>query len=370
LLQLSALFLYAAHSVSETGPLLKLNCLVLGDSRKNIFTVQIPPADNVSALKDAIKEKNQNRFQHIDAHALELWRAPVHLRADADEIVQEALNEFELNSDLSLKPLWILHTRFVGISDEKLHVIVVPPSTGEYHCLLAMVPFMLYSAHPKDKIDHEGEERDVLTELRLRNVARRPTKPPSDGAKLSIFAKDQLGTAHVECGRPRPKDMPVPLALLFKPFGSFRDDFRTGTPDAEIASYAYDMAMILTNFFDEEKRRIELLKLLSAVLNVDMHRIKIRIESAKGTYITDGGVQLPLNELQPPMPIIVEVKKEGTEGSSDAHFELVCYYHENIRFVLELKTEEAKRWKQTRLPSILLSHAGMLLQVLRTVADD
>jgi hypothetical protein len=54
--------------------LLNLNCWVHGDEPQNVFTVKIPKTDNVSTLKDAIKEKKKPLFDHIPADSLELWK--------------------------------------------------------------------------------------------------------------------------------------------------------------------------------------------------------------------------------------------------------------------------------------------------------
>ena len=47
------------------------NCCISGTGR--IFTVEIQDSNDVSALKDAIKEKEQCTFQSIDASTLDLW---------------------------------------------------------------------------------------------------------------------------------------------------------------------------------------------------------------------------------------------------------------------------------------------------------
>jgi len=41
---------------------LELNCLVSGDDPGNTFTIEIASTKNVSALKDAIKDKNSQLF--------------------------------------------------------------------------------------------------------------------------------------------------------------------------------------------------------------------------------------------------------------------------------------------------------------------
>jgi len=55
-------------------PFLSLNCFVLGDDPDRTFTVKIPKAENISILKDLIKEKKAPHFDHIAASDLDLWR--------------------------------------------------------------------------------------------------------------------------------------------------------------------------------------------------------------------------------------------------------------------------------------------------------
>jgi Crinkler effector protein N-terminal domain len=51
---------------------LVLNCWVLGIGQKNVFTVKVTKSDVVDSLKDAIKDKKTQTFQHIEADWLEL----------------------------------------------------------------------------------------------------------------------------------------------------------------------------------------------------------------------------------------------------------------------------------------------------------
>ena len=56
---------------------LNLNCLVLGDDASRVFPVEIANSKTVGDLRDAIKEKNSHTFQHVDAHALVLWKVSI-----------------------------------------------------------------------------------------------------------------------------------------------------------------------------------------------------------------------------------------------------------------------------------------------------
>jgi hypothetical protein len=52
-----------------------LNCLLLNDDpKRQVFTVKVPEADNVSILKELIKEKKARQLAHLDASDLILWK--------------------------------------------------------------------------------------------------------------------------------------------------------------------------------------------------------------------------------------------------------------------------------------------------------
>jgi len=52
-----------------------LNCLLLDDdSKRQVFTVEIPESKNVSILKKIIKEEKAHQLAHLDASDLILWK--------------------------------------------------------------------------------------------------------------------------------------------------------------------------------------------------------------------------------------------------------------------------------------------------------
>jgi hypothetical protein len=101
--------------------LLSLNCLVLGDDLKKVFTVKIPKTKNVSILKDLIKEKKALRLNHVDASDLDLFQVK---DGDVDAILQ--------NTNLEpLDPLLPLWQVFLCVEKNHLHIVVRTPSDGE-----------------------------------------------------------------------------------------------------------------------------------------------------------------------------------------------------------------------------------------------
>ena len=61
-------------STLEAIRLISLNCFILGDDPKRIFTVEIENTKNVSILRGLIKKKNAHHLSHIAASDLDLWK--------------------------------------------------------------------------------------------------------------------------------------------------------------------------------------------------------------------------------------------------------------------------------------------------------
>jgi len=61
-------------AAKKKSDMLDINCWVLGDDPKRVFSVEIAKTKTVDALKDAIKEKKKHTFDGIDADLLDLWK--------------------------------------------------------------------------------------------------------------------------------------------------------------------------------------------------------------------------------------------------------------------------------------------------------
>ena len=89
-----------------------------------MFTVKIPRTDNVSILKDLIKEKKASRLKDIDASDLDLWKAEFPI----DDLFTKnpdgpKLRSGELLSDVFPSELDIRY----------IHVTVYVPVRSEYY---------------------------------------------------------------------------------------------------------------------------------------------------------------------------------------------------------------------------------------------
>ena len=105
---------------------LSLNCLVLGDDKKKVFTVKVPDSDNVSILKDLIKGKKTPHLDHLAASDLDLWKVNVNLPLEAAVNLTLDTSDYQMLTS----PIAKLSSFFEFTpNDEYIHIIVKAPGT-------------------------------------------------------------------------------------------------------------------------------------------------------------------------------------------------------------------------------------------------
>ena len=106
--------------------------MVLGDDPRHVFPVKVATIESVGALREAIKDKKKNVFQHVDADALVLWKVSI----PVDRNLKGEINNLELPDEESLSPVEELSEIFSGVPIRKhLHIIVRSPPTSESQML-------------------------------------------------------------------------------------------------------------------------------------------------------------------------------------------------------------------------------------------
>jgi hypothetical protein len=106
---------------------LALNCLVLGDDPKHVFTVEIASTKTVSILKEEIWRKKQNTFKGVDADTLVIWEVSV----PADHTLQEKLRTLKFVNETSLQlPAVELSNIFLNVEQGHLNIVIRPPPTS------------------------------------------------------------------------------------------------------------------------------------------------------------------------------------------------------------------------------------------------
>jgi len=73
-----------------------LNCLLFNDDPTKVFTVKVPESENVSILKELVKEKNAP-LDHLAASDLILYKISLSA-AEVDSRLKEANTDSKANS--------------------------------------------------------------------------------------------------------------------------------------------------------------------------------------------------------------------------------------------------------------------------------
>ena len=105
--------------------LLSLNCFLLGDDFDRMFTVKVPKTDNVSILKDLIKEKKAPHLDHVAASDIDLRKVSIPIDDDVGKRLENIDNLKLLKPHLSLSHV------FPHVEENHLHVVVRSPINGE-----------------------------------------------------------------------------------------------------------------------------------------------------------------------------------------------------------------------------------------------
>lgn len=113
---------------------LVLACLIFDDPIEKTFTIDIRKNEQISHLRDAIKEKIEHRFEKIGANDLELWKVNIstsdeskfeQLRANiSHELILKDVLEGEMMADVTKKIKEIFND---SPKEGHIHIIVKPP---------------------------------------------------------------------------------------------------------------------------------------------------------------------------------------------------------------------------------------------------
>jgi len=114
-------------------PTLNLNCLVLGDGPDHIFPVNIASTESVGALKKSIKDQKKHAFKHVDADTLNIFKVSFPVDNDLVATLQHFQPEHVPENGVHRisNPVEQLEVVFDGPINKHLHVIILPPPSGE-----------------------------------------------------------------------------------------------------------------------------------------------------------------------------------------------------------------------------------------------
>jgi len=118
---------HVARPLQDLQSLLSVNCLLLGDDSTKAFTVKIPESENVSILKELIKEKNTYHLAHLDAKDLILYKVTLS-SAEVDARLKEANTDSKVNTAFTRNPLLTLKKLKEvfpeALQEDHVHIII------------------------------------------------------------------------------------------------------------------------------------------------------------------------------------------------------------------------------------------------------
>ncbi|KAH7908778.1 hypothetical protein BJ138DRAFT_1115536 [Hygrophoropsis aurantiaca] len=214
---------YRSAVAVSSAATIRLNCLVRGDTRNHIFSVEIAGTQNVHALRKAIKVEKPHVFSDIEADGLILWNVSIAL-----DNVERALQDNSFGEPL--ESVLVLQEVFQDPFHNHLHVL---------------------AQHPHQQLIAGTNERQNY----LRTLAAMPYKPPSERGKPLEFDYFQSTKCRIEWMRPPPKHDTIPVTLLHPIFGQFLDDSRAHEPISEDNNFVRQLLSEMPNFFNNEKER-------------------------------------------------------------------------------------------------------------------
>jgi hypothetical protein len=308
--------------VTSGPPLLRINCLVLGETHNHIFSVKIAGTESVGALKDAIKAEKQPAFDHVPADTLVLWKVSFPVDGSLDGNLRNLLD------DNSLSPVHRLSKVFSNMpKEEYLHIVVKGPSIAENE-------------------DPPVSLANLLKE-RQRFSAALPSTPPSSLGLPSNFSKFQEKQNPIACGRPPAADAPIPITLLHPIFRQFLDNCENHRPIAEDNMLVLELMGAMSSFFrGKGARAAELRDILTS------HGIPIATSTitSKGHYFcTDGAVAINGH-----LVAIIEVKEEIGSRGAEPYAQVVLYYSHST-------AAKSQEFPKFNFPSLLITVFGQTL---------
>ena len=112
--------------------MLRLNCLILGETLDRVALIKIETTDSVDDLKEVIMTRNAPLFKDIRAEDLDLYLTSDKVAMLDDIDLMEALNE-GIEEHTKITTQRTMSDIFPkGASPRALHILVQPPSTSEF----------------------------------------------------------------------------------------------------------------------------------------------------------------------------------------------------------------------------------------------
>ncbi|KXN90928.1 hypothetical protein AN958_03203 [Leucoagaricus sp. SymC.cos] len=269
----------------DSAQLLSFNCFLLGDDPDRTFTVKIPKTENVSILKDLIKEKKAPHLNHVAASDLDLWSVsfPIDdLPSKNPPTVGPKLRSEKLLSDAFPSELDI----------NRIHVVARVPGQGTPSPSSGPPP----SAYkfPVLSTDQLGRDREKF-------CSQRKAEPPSNGGNPQTFLNRQdKADGYIPCNRPYGRPTALPLSLLHPIFGEYIDDAENYVPTPDDVQFFLVFVQAMADIYKTEDGRQET---LLGIFN--KHQIHMKPTMIAILYFLEATRKLATQHLNSVLPCII-----------------------------------------------------------------
>ncbi|KAF8157793.1 hypothetical protein B0H34DRAFT_844095 [Crassisporium funariophilum] len=296
----------------DSAQLFSLNCFILGDNPDRMFTVKIPKTENVSILKDLIKEKNPSSLRNIDAKSIDLWQIsfPIDdLHSKNPPTVGPELRSEKLLSDAFPSALDI----------NCIHVVARVPGEGEY--FIGQGAPSPSSRPPPSAYKSPVISTDELGRDREKFCSQRKAEAPSNGGEPQMFLDRQANTdRYIPCNRPFSRPIALPLSLLHPIFGEYVDDADNCVPTPDDVQFLLAFVKAMANIYERESDRRK------TILTIfDDHKIPIK-PTMIGDFTTNGDLSIGNYRF-----LIAEFKNEIGSKGAEPFFQAILSFLEATR---------------------------------------
>ena len=308
--------------------ILSLNCFLLGDDSKRMFTVEIEKTKNVSILKDIIKEKNPSSLGNVDTKDLDLWKV-----SESFLLGDLGQKDVDIDECVELLPGDQISAIFEKISPDCLHVVAKAPIKGE----------LIQAVHRRSFINtliqasaSEQGETDVVPELIFKRMSHcsslsiaykssgykqtllnRGLAPSQAAKSTGYFNMQSKEVTAIHDGRRTAGGLSTtspPIHLYHPTFGRFIqivEDPNVQPTDEDLKSVQELMHYLSEIFRAETEYAQGLRQRLYKILRANI----LPTENPDATR-PDGSITLRIGDSRI-VSLIVEVKRELGEGGSD-----------------------------------------------------
>ncbi|PFH47700.1 hypothetical protein AMATHDRAFT_50115 [Amanita thiersii Skay4041] len=327
---------------------LELTCCI-GGSGARLFKVQIPMTRSVECLKELIKSKHRNIFEHVDALDLVIWKLIRKVEWSKDvyalkEVIKAGSSELSnvLAQELIL---WKASIPTKSNEDLKSFTPIDEDALDSIAALNDVFPDIPQQGHVHIMIKYPSPSQRRFRDQRHSCLAqlRAYIPPPSIAVRSSSLVsiqRDILTQGTIACHRPQTMQV-TPISLLDPVFGKLEDDMQNLQPNWKDFTFARELNAEMSQFYKKEDLYITKLQRIFKEHGLPIYR-KVVGKSATVSDSDRGHHSLQL------------ILTSAENKSHASFFDVLFSYVRNLIHTYNTMPE----LRNTPLPAVLLFYDG------------